>query len=86
MLSGSFCRGCGYCLPCPAGIDIPNAARMYLMVRRAPVESYTTPEWKEKMKKIENCIHCNHCKNHCPYGLDTPNLLIENFEDYKRFL
>ena len=86
MLSGSFCRGCGYCLPCPAGIDIPNAARMYLMVRRAPVEAYTTPEWKEKMKKIENCVGCNHCKNHCPYGLDTPNLLKENFEDYKRFL
>ena len=86
MLSGSFCRGCGYCLPCPAGIEIPNAARMYLMVRRAPVEAYTTPEWKEKMKKIENCIGCNHCKNHCPYGLDTPNLLKENFEDYKRFL
>ena len=86
MLSGSFCRGCGYCLPCPAGIEIPNAARMYLMVRRAPVEAYTTPEWKEKMKKIENCIGCNHCKNHCPYGLDTPNLLKDNFEDYKRFL
>ena len=85
MLSGSFCRGCGYCLPCPAGIEIPNAARMYLMVRRAPVEAYTTPEWKEKMKKIENCIGCNHCKNHCPYGLDTPNLLKENLEDYKRF-
>ena len=85
MLSGSFCRGCGYCLPCPAGIEIPNAARMYLMVRRAPVEAYTTPEWKEKMKKIENCIGCNHCKDHCPYGLDTPNLLKENLEDYKRF-
>ncbi|MBQ4576465.1 MAG: aldo/keto reductase [Firmicutes bacterium] len=85
MLSGSFCRGCGYCLPCPAGIEIPNAARMALMVRRAPVETYTTPEWKEKMKKIENCIGCNHCKDHCPYGLDTPNLLKENLEDYKRF-
>jgi len=85
MLSGSFCRGCGYCLPCPAGIEIPNAARMALMVRRAPVATYTTPEWKEKMKKIENCIGCNHCKDHCPYGLDTPNLLKENLEDYKRF-
>ena len=84
-LDGDFCRGCGYCLPCPAGIEIPNAARMALMVRRAPVETYTTPEWKEKMKKIENCIGCNHCKDHCPYGLDTPNLLKENLEDYKRF-
>ena len=33
---GDFCRGCGYCMPCPAGILINNCARMSLMVRRAP--------------------------------------------------
>ena len=35
-LSGDFCRGCGYCMPCPAGILINNCARMSLMLRRAP--------------------------------------------------
>ena len=34
-LSGSFCRSCGYCLPCPANIPIPNAARMKFLLRRA---------------------------------------------------
>lgn len=85
-LGKDFCRGCGYCLPCPAGIDIPVSARMSLMVRRAPVSVYVNDEWREKMKRIDDCIHCNHCKEHCPYGLDTPKLLAENWEDYKTFM
>ena len=85
-LAGDFCRGCGYCLPCPAGIDIPTAARMSLLLRRSPTANLLTPESQEKMKRVENCIHCNHCANHCPYGLDTPSLLAENYEDYKTFL
>jgi uncharacterized protein len=85
-LGKDFCRGCGYCLPCPAEIDIPTSARMSLMIRRAPTSVYLNDTWKEKMKKIDNCIHCNHCKKHCPYGLDTPKLLEENWADYKNFI
>lgn len=86
QLSGDFCRGCGYCLPCPANIDIPTAARMSLLLRRAPSANFLTQAEQEKMQRVENCIHCNHCKNHCPYGLDTPTLLQQNYEDYKTFL
>ncbi len=85
-LSRDFCRGCGYCLPCPAEIDIPASARMSLMIRRAPVDIYLNSEWQEKMSRIEGCIHCDHCKSHCPYGLDTPSLLQENWKDYKLFI
>ncbi|HWT73568.1 MAG TPA: aldo/keto reductase [Mobilitalea sp.] len=85
-LSKDFCRGCGYCLPCPAEIDIPTSARMSLMIRRAPVSVYLNDSWKEKMKKIDECINCNHCKDHCPYGLDTPKLLKENWIDYQNFM
>ncbi len=85
-LAGDFCRGCGYCMPCPAGIEINNCARMSLLLRRAPKEGYLSAEWQEKMKKIEGCLHCGKCKGKCPYGLDTPALLEKNYEDYKTFL
>lgn len=85
-LLGDFCRGCGYCMPCPAGIEINNSARMSLLLRRAPSAGYLGEEWQEKMMRIENCLHCNKCKSKCPYGLDTPALLQKNLEDYKNVL
>lgn len=85
-LSGEFCRGCGYCMPCPAGIEINNCARMSLMLRRAPQADWLSKEWQEKMKQTTECLHCGQCKERCPYGLDTPKLLEKNYKDYLTFL
>lgn len=85
-LMAEFCRGCGYCKPCPAGIQIDFCARMSLLLRRAPTAEYLTPTWQEKMEKINDCIDCGHCKSKCPYGLNTPELLKENLRDYKEVL
>ena len=85
-LTGEFCRGCGYCMPCPAGIMINQCARMSLMLRRAPSKAWLTPEMLAEMKKIEGCLHCNQCMSKCPYELNTPELLQKNYEDYKKVL
>ena len=85
-LAGSFCRGCGYCMPCPKGIEINQCARMSLMLRRAPTEGWLSPGWQEKMAQIDQCIHCNQCAAKCPYSLDTPALLAENLKDYREVL
>ena len=85
-LAGDFCRGCGYCMPCPAGIEINQCARMSLMLRRAPSAAWLTPEWQAKMELIENCKHCGQCVKKCPYTLNTPELLRKNLEDYRTFL
>ena len=86
MLCGDFCRGCGYCMPCPVGIEINNCARMSLMLRRAVSAEWLTEQWQEKMAKIEECLHCGKCASKCPYGLDTPSLLEKNLEDYRKVL
>jgi len=85
-LSGDFCRGCGYCMPCPAGIEISNAARMSLMLRRAPLATWLGNQWKESMNRINDCTNCGHCKAHCPYGLDAPKLLRDNWIDFQNYI
>ena len=85
-LTGDFCRGCGYCMPCPMGIEINQCARMSLMLRRAPAAGWLSQEWQENMKRIEQCLHCGQCSSRCPYGLDTPRLLEENYRDYQTYL
>lgn len=86
QLTGSFCRGCGYCMPCPVGIEINSCARMSLMIRRAPQAAQLTDKARAMMQKIEACLHCGKCKQKCPYGLDTPHLLEENYKDYCEIL
>lgn len=85
-LLGDFCRGCGYCMPCTAGIQISQCARMSQLIRRAPSENFKGEFWQGEMAKIENCVDCGLCKSKCPYGLDTPNLLRKNLADYKEII
>lgn len=84
-LAGTFCRSCGYCMPCTVGIEIRNCARMNMLLRRSPWQQYMTDEWYAKMQKINDCIGCGKCSSRCPYGLDTPNLLKYMLKDYNEF-
>lgn len=84
-LAGDFCRGCGYCMPCPAGIEIPTCARITLLLGRSPYQDFLTDGFKEKMQLINNCEECGNCKSHCPYKLDTPNLLKKELKNYNEF-
>jgi len=85
-LSGEFCRGCGYCMPCPADIVISICARMSWFIKRAPPSFYLMDQWKESMLRIDNCTNCGHCKDNCPYNLDTPRLLRESWAEYKKLI
>jgi predicted aldo/keto reductase-like oxidoreductase len=85
-LQGNFCRGCGYCMPCPQGIVINMCARASLLLRRAPTEILLSARGQEMMKKIEDCTECGECSAKCPYGLDTPALLKKNYQDFKEVM
>lgn len=81
-LGADFCRGCGYCMPCPQGIVINQCARMSLMIRRAPTTTWFSEQWQAEMEKTTKCKECGLCKTRCPYELDIPTLLKKNHDDY----
>ena len=85
-LGENFCRGCAYCMPCPEEINISLCARMSLWIRRFPSEPYMTEEYQEMMDNTLNCMECYACVDNCPYELDIPELLKENYEDYQNVL
>ena len=85
-LSGDFCRGCGYCMPCPMGIQISECARMIQMIRRSPSEGQLGAEAQAMMANIHNCVKCGKCMDKCPYSLPIPTLLEKNLEDYEAII
>jgi len=86
VLGDNFCRGCGYCMPCPEGINISLCARMSLWIRRFPTEPNMDEKTQQTMHKTKDCIECYACVDNCPYELDIPELLKENYEDYMNVL
>lgn len=85
-LSGAFCRGCGYCMPCPVGIPISFAARIGLSLKRMPHQHFLEDNWIKNMGLITQCKDCGQCKDRCPYNLDTPALLKAQLIQYEKFL
>ena len=74
-LGGEFCRRCGYCAPCTAGIDIPS-----MFVFRGYKERYDLATWAEEryfsMKKTaKDCTECGACEGRCPYDLPIRKML-----------
>ena len=65
------CTGCGYCMPCPQGVDIPGAFRCYNLVstesRSAGVKEYLqTVSLRREPPFPSQCVECGKCERHCP--------------------
>ena len=74
-LGSEFCRRCGYCGPCPEGIDIPTQ-----FVLNGYLERYNLPDWaKERYnalnKNASHCKECGVCEPKCPYDLSIRDML-----------
>lgn len=78
------CTGCGYCMPCPAGVDIPGCFEhynnKYMFHDRTAAMSYLTQIGgviSGKGSHAGLCINCGKCLRACPQKLDIPTFLKE---------
>lgn len=74
------CTNCGYCMPCPFGVDIPlnfkvwNNLSMFEGVDRVWANGF---EYPTKKAAAENCQNCGHCLSLCPQAIAIPTKLAQ---------
>lgn len=69
------CTGCGYCMPCPQGVDIPTTFscynKMYLERKNAARREYfQVTSFKKDSSAMTGCIGCGKCEQHCPQHIE----------------
>ncbi|MBR2132734.1 MAG: 4Fe-4S dicluster domain-containing protein, partial [Oscillospiraceae bacterium] len=69
------CTGCGYCMPCPKGVDIPGTFAAYNR-KYAEGKFWSLVEYvmcttlRKNCTAASNCIECGKCEKHCPQGIE----------------
>ena len=82
------CTGCGYCMPCPAGVDIPGVFAAYN--RRASEGRFWSltdyvicTALRKNSTAASNCIGCGKCEKHCPQGIEIRKRLSEAKKEFE---
>ena len=75
----SKCTGCRYCMPCPAGVMIPDVFRAYNRYREGGDRSRFATEYAALPAKgrADACVDCKACLSKCPQKIEIPRHLRE---------
>lgn len=68
-LGSEFCRRCGYCLPCPNGIDIPTNFTFVNYLEKYNLRDWAKERYAAMKAKAADCASCGICETRCPYGI-----------------
>ena len=74
------CTACGYCQPCPKGVDIPGTFACYNRAftdgRGAAMKEYLKcTAFRKDSTAASNCVGCGKCEKHCPQGIEIRKAL-----------
>jgi predicted aldo/keto reductase-like oxidoreductase len=85
-LGTRFCRRCGYCQPCPQGVQIVTLMTMDTLVKRFPVDRLSEDWIAGAAESIEKCIECGECEQKCPYKLSIIEEIRRGADAFQRAL
>ena len=70
-----FCRRCGYCMPCPSGLNIPFLLLIEGYYNRYELKDWAVSRLDTLEMKYSDCTECGQCLEKCPYNLPIPELM-----------
>jgi predicted aldo/keto reductase-like oxidoreductase len=70
-----FCRNCGYCLPCPEGVPIPDIFRFESYYDRYHLKEWARQQYQALAVNASACSGCEQCLERCPFGVPIPEKL-----------
>jgi predicted aldo/keto reductase-like oxidoreductase len=74
-LGSQFCRRCGYCAPCPQGINIPANFLFVNYLRKYDLADWARARYNAMPATAKDCIECGTCETRCPYDLPIREML-----------
>jgi len=83
-LGDRFCRQCGYCEPCPQGINISMVAFTKVYVRQFPRDGFIA-WYHDAIEGARKCVECRQCVEKCPFQLNIPEMLKDNVAFFDQF-
>ena len=79
-----FCRRCGYCAPCPQGINIPGNFILANYLRNYGLQDWAKGRYFAQSATAADCVKCGLCETRCPYELPIRQMLSKVAEDMVR--
>lgn len=76
-LDSNFCRRCGYCQPCPIGINIPLMFLCEGYYLRYNLKEWAISRYESMKTKPSQCIKCGRCESKCPYNIKIRDRIDE---------
>lgn len=80
-IGSEFCRRCGYCAPCPQGINIPSNFLFVNYKRKYGLADWAKSRYATLDKNASDCVKCGLCETRCPYNLPIRAMLEKVAKD-----